>query len=104
MPISIGCCAIGAPAWAKAGPAAAPKIVRVAPAGNLVGRIEIPALQLSVALLEGDDGKTLRRAVGHIPGTALPGDAGNVGLAGHRDTFFRTLKDLKIKDEIQSPR
>jgi len=44
---------------------------------------------------------TLRRAVGHIPGTALPGEPGNVGLTGHRDTFFRPLKDLRIKDEIQ---
>jgi len=39
--------------------------------------------------------------VGHIPGTALPGHAGNVGLAGHRDTFFRSLKDVRIKDEVQ---
>jgi sortase A len=39
--------------------------------------------------------------VGHIPGTALPGEDGNVGLSGHRDTFFRPLKDLRIKDEIQ---
>jgi len=44
---------------------------------------------------------TLRRAVGHIPDTALPGQPGNVGISGHRDTFFRPLKDLKIKDEIQ---
>jgi sortase A len=39
--------------------------------------------------------------VGHIPGTALPGESGNVGLAGHRDTFFRPLKDLKMQDEVQ---
>jgi sortase A len=54
-----------------------------------------------VVVVEGVDKTTLRRAVGHIPGTALPGEAGNVGLAGHRDTFFRLLKDVKIKDEIQ---
>jgi sortase A len=69
--------------------------------GSLVGRIEIPRLFLSVVVVEGVDKTSLRRAVGHIPGTALPGEAGNVGLAGHRDTFFRALKDLKIKDEIQ---
>jgi sortase A len=65
-----------------------------------IGRIEIPRLLLSVIVAEGIDKTTLRRAVGHIPGTALPGQPGNVGLAGHRDTFFRPLKDLKIKDEV----
>lgn len=77
---------------------------RVAPAAlphGLIGRIEIPRVRLSVAVMEGADTTTLRRAVGHIPGTAMPGEPGNVGLAGHRDTFFRLLKDLKIKDEIQ---
>jgi sortase A len=50
---------------------------------------------------EGIDGKTLQVAVGHIPATPLPGEVGNVGVAGHRDTFFRGLKDLKTKDEIR---
>jgi len=72
-----------------------------AEAGSLIGRIDIPRLLLSVMVAEGVDKTTLRRAVGHIPGTALPGEAGNVGLAGHRDTFFRPLKDMRIKDEIQ---
>jgi sortase A len=76
---------------------------RAAPAaaGSLIGRIEIPRLLLSVVVVEGVDRTSLRRAVGHIPGTALPGEDGNVGLAGHRDTFFRQLKDVKIDDEIQ---
>jgi len=78
-----------------------PKVAPAAVAGSLIGRIEIPRLLLSVVVVEGDDRTSLRRAVGHIPGTALPGEAGNVGLAGHRDTFFRPLKDVKIKDEIQ---
>jgi sortase A len=68
---------------------------------GLIGRIEIPRLRLSVVVVEGVGKTALRRAVGHIPGTALPGEAGNVGVAGHRDTFFRPLKDLRIKDEIQ---
>ena len=72
-----------------------------ADADGLIGRIEIPRLLLSAVVVEGVDKTTLQRAVGHIPGTALPGHSGNVGLAGHRDTFFRSLKDLKIKDEIQ---
>jgi sortase A len=78
-----------------------PKGAPAAAMDGLIGRIEIPRLALSVMVVEGIDKTTLRRVVGHIPGTALPGQAGNVGLTGHRDTFFRPLKDLKIKDEIQ---
>ncbi len=72
-----------------------------AAADGLIGRLEIPRLLLSTVVVEGIDTTTLKRAVGHIPGTALPGQPGNVGVAGHRDTFFRPLKDLRIKDEIQ---
>jgi sortase A len=68
---------------------------------GLIGRIEIPRLLLSAVVVEGIGNATLRRAVGHIPGTALPGQPGNVGISGHRDTFFRPLKDLKIKDQVQ---
>jgi sortase A len=70
-------------------------------ANGLIGRLAIPRLSFSAMVIEGTDGKTLRRAVGHIPGTALPGQPGNIGLAGHRDTFLRPLKDLKVKDEIE---
>jgi sortase A len=80
---------------------APPKAAVAAIAGSLIGRIEIPRLHLSVVVVEGVDKTSLRRAVGHIPGTPLPGEAGNVGLAAHRDTFFRPLKDVKVKDEIQ---
>jgi sortase A len=68
--------------------------------GALLGRIEISRLDLSAIVREGDDVATLRRAVGHIPGTALPGEFGNAGLAGHRDTFFRSLKDVRVGDRI----
>jgi sortase A len=78
-----------------------PKGAPAAASGGLIGRIEIPRLLLSVVVVEGVGRTTLRRAVGHIPGTALPGETGNVGLAGHRDTFFRPLKDVRIKDEIR---
>ena len=67
---------------------------------GLIGRIEIPHLDLSVIVLEGISGKTLRRAVGHIAGTALPGEAGNMGIAGHRDTFFRPLRNIQPQDLI----
>ena len=77
-----------------------PEGAPVAVIDGLIGRIEIPRLLLSVVVMEGIARTTLRRAVGHIPGTALPGQPGNVGLAGHRDTFFRPLMDVKIKDEV----
>src|SRR2546421_1037035 len=60
--------------------------------GGLIGRLEIPRLGLSAILIEGTSGSALRRALGHIAGTALPGRPGNIGIAGHRDTFFRPLR------------
>ena len=71
-----------------------------APPGSAFGKLAIPRLGLSVVVAGGTDKRTLRRAVGHIPGTALPGEAGNVGLAGHRDRYFRPLKDVRRDDEI----
>ncbi len=65
-----------------------------------LGRLEIPRLGVSAVVLEGTSGKTLRRAVGHIAGTGLPGRPGNVGIAGHRDTFFRPLRNIRRKDII----
>ena len=61
--------------------------------GSVLGRLEIPSVDLSVMLLQGTDNWTLNRAVGHIEGTALPGQPGNLGIAGHRDGFFRRLHD-----------
>jgi sortase A len=55
---------------------------------------------LSVIVLEGSDTLSLRLGVGHIRGTALPGEPGNVVLAGHRDTFFRPLAGVRANDEI----
>jgi len=71
-----------------------------APEGSVIGRIEIPRVGISSLLLEGIEGSTLRHGVGHIPGTALPRLPGNVGLAGHRDTVFRGLKDIRKGDLI----
>jgi sortase A len=67
---------------------------------GLIGRIEIARLGLSAIVVEGTDRITLRRAVGHIAGTALPGRLGNVGLAAHRDTFFRPLRSIRRNDVI----
>ncbi|MGA2729265.1 MAG: class D sortase [Terracidiphilus sp.] len=73
----------------------------VAKEGDVLGRIEIPRLGLTVEVFEGTTPRTLRVGVGHIEGTALPGASGNIGIAGHRDTFFRGLKDIRTGDEIQ---
>jgi sortase A len=79
--------------------ATTPLAVDVPPA--TVGKIEIPALGLATRVLEGADARTLRLAVGHIRGTAVPGPSGNVGLAGHRTTFFRSLRKINVGDEIR---
>jgi sortase A len=68
--------------------------------GELIGRVEIQRLGLSAIVMEGTDTATLRRALGHIAGTALPGHAGNVGISGHRDTFFRPLRNIEPNDII----
>ncbi len=68
---------------------------------ELIGRIIIPRLGVRGIVKEGVDDGTLRRAVGHVPGTALPGESGNIGLAAHRDTFFRGLKDIRKADRIR---
>jgi sortase A len=67
---------------------------------GLIGRIEIPRLGVSVVVVEGIDTPVLRRAVGHIPGTAMPGQIGNVGIAAHRDTYFRPLRKIRRGDIV----
>jgi sortase A len=73
---------------------------RAAPEGSLLGRIEVPRVGISSLVLEGIAGSTLRRGVGHVPDTSLPQLEGNVGLAGHRDTVFRGLKDIRKGDLV----
>jgi sortase A len=69
--------------------------------GSLFGRIAIPRLDVSTVVLEGVDTSTLRRGAGHIPETAQPGARGNVGIAAHRDSFFRALKDIRKNDIVR---
>lgn len=72
-----------------------------APTGQgVIGDIQIARIGLSAMVIEGDSRATLRRGVGHLADTALPGEAGNVVLAGHRDTFFRPLDRVRIGDVI----
>jgi len=68
--------------------------------GGLVGRIDIPRLDLSVVVFEGTSDETLARGVGHLRGSAGPGERGNLVLAGHRDTFFRELRNIRQGDEV----
>jgi len=80
-------------------PQAAPGLPSVTASG-LIGRMEVARLGVNAVVIEGTSNKTLRRAVGHIAGTAMPGEAGNVGIAGHRDTFFRPLRNIQRDDII----
>ena len=78
----------------------APPVPPQAEPGGLMGRIEIPRIGISAIVMEGTAAKTLRRAVGHISGTGMPGQPGNVGVSGHRDTFFRPLRNIRVDDVI----
>jgi sortase A len=68
--------------------------------GEVVGQIEIPSLALRAVILHGDSPELLRRGVGHLPETPMPGEWGNVAIAGHRDTFFRPLRHIRAGDVI----
>jgi sortase A len=74
--------------------------------GEVVGQIQVPRLNLKAVIVEGDSGEVLNKAIGHIPGTAMPGEWGNVALAGHRDRLFRPLREILQGDliTIESPR
>lgn len=70
--------------------------------GELIGRVDIPRLKLSAAVAEGDDERTLGKAVGHLPDTPLPWQqTGNVGIAAHRDGLFRPLERIRLKDDVR---
>ena len=78
---------------------AVPAPARLEPNG-LVGILDIPRLGLSEVVAEGDDESTLRMAVGHLPDTPLPWQSGNSALAGHRNTHFEPLKDIRPGDRL----
>jgi sortase A len=63
--------------------------------------LRVPKAAIEVPILEGTDDLTLNRGVGHIPGTSLPGHSGNIAITGHRDGFFRGLKDIVAGDTIE---
>jgi sortase A len=64
------------------------------------GLLRIPVLDLEVPIYEGTSAENLNRGAGHIAGTAALGESGNAGVAGHRDGFFRKLKDARLEQII----
>jgi sortase A len=68
--------------------------------GDVVAELQIPRLRVSVMVLEGDDAGILKLGAGHIPGTALPLQDGNIAIAAHRDTYFRSLRLIRPRDII----
>lgn len=85
-------------------PAASPGNTTPAPAqirnGAWLARLDAPSVHLRATVLEGTDDGTLAKGAGHIEDTPFPGQPGNVGIAGHRDTTFRAVRNLKVGDEI----
>lgn len=68
--------------------------------GSPIGELSLSRVGLSAVVRQGDSDEVLRLGAGHIPGTALPGENGNVGIAGHRDTIFRPLRLVHAGDFI----
>jgi sortase A len=89
--------ALQAEKFTQASPLSEPHI---ALRGEVLGELLVPRLGLKVIVVQGDSAANLRRAVGHIFTSPLPGEWGNVALAGHRDTFFRPLRNTRVGDEI----
>ena len=88
--------------------AATPKVIKAAIVeeaaslreGEVVGKLEVPRIGISVMVLQGIENDTLIVGAGHVPGTPLPGSDGNVAIAAHRDTFFRKLEGITVGDSI----
>jgi sortase A len=78
----------------------APRVVPPPRPGATLAKLIIPRLHAQLYVLEGDNASELRRGPGHMIGTAMPGAGGNCVIAGHRDTHFRILKDIRVGDEI----
>lgn len=83
-------------------PASATNLAHAHPAakGSAIGTLSIPRVDLSAVVLHGSDAQTLRRGPGHLENTALPGESGNVVIAGHRDSFFWPLRNIQLGDDI----
>ena len=69
--------------------------------GSVIAKLDAPSVQMTTTVLEGSDDATLSRGAGHIEDTPFPGQPGNIGIAGHRDTVFRPLRRIKVGDPLQ---
>jgi sortase A len=81
-------------------PVKPPRVTVSLPAGTWIARLEAPSAKLTATILEGSDDRTLERGAGHIEGTAYPGQSGNLGIAGHRDTVFRRVRHVRTGDPL----
>jgi sortase A len=80
----------------------APPVTPLTPRpGSWVARLDAPSVRLSATVLEGSDDGTLARGAGHIEDTPFPGQPGNIGIAGHRDTTFRAVRNLHVGDPLE---
>lgn len=74
------------------------------PVDEIIGIVEIPALDVKAPLTEGEEERLLRYSVGHVSGTAMPGKAGNFVVGGHRNyvysSYFKYLHKLSEGDLI----
>jgi len=68
--------------------------------GSVIAKFEIPRLKMAFVVLEGTDAGTLDKSIGHVESTAEPGEYGNIGIAGHRNTHFRKMEWIRQGDEI----
>jgi sortase A len=68
--------------------------------GGFVAKLDAPTVKMSATILEGSDDHTLSLGAGHIEDTPFPGEPGNFGIAGHRDTTFRAVRNLKVGDPL----
>lgn len=69
--------------------------------GSVLAKLEIERLGMSLVVLQGSDARTLDKSIGHVESTALPGEMGNIGIAGHRNTHFRKLERIRPGDVIK---
>jgi sortase A len=83
------------------GDAGATKAAPAPSAGTTLGRLTAPSVKMSTVVLEGSDDATLSRGAGHIEDTPFPGQPGNIGIAGHRDTVFRPLRNIHVGDPLE---
>jgi sortase A len=92
-----------APPQKAGGPPLVAPTVAAPPVGSPVGTIDIPTISVNMVVVEGTGEAQLQQGPGHYPGTPLPGEAGNVAIAGHRTTYlhpFYNLNDLNPGDSI----